>query len=840
MALSQDPMTFWRHLRAAHDAHMAGDDGKAREALLAACPQVASGSKELREKRMALLENAARVYKLEIDWPSFTSKARPPLPHESTSGSDTASSSTGKAPEKDKQIRLGPITAEGEPGISLVTCAMNRSENLIRALASWLPHAAITEIVIVDWSSDIPVRESLLAAGITDRRIRVIRVESEPRWILSYAFNIGFRVARCIQVLKVDADIVLGADFFAQNQLTPQHFIAGNWRNAEKGQEHVNGFFFAHKEDLAKVGGFNEFIKTYGWDDDDLYQRLVNIGIIRQDVAASTIHHLDHSDEERTGLDTGDEKPRSAREEITSSTIYLIRRNHFLSNVMPVWTRNETLLPVSGTVDDAGNMTLRRTGWEPAYVPETIEKDADHYAALELLSWRLGRRVLHLSREQLALLLERPLSRLGPLDVEVSLRSPTPHEPPPAGYLVVTLPKAALENHGQTVRILSQIDRTAASHGMEVVLSGGFSDLPEAIAKAGRGLVYVPEWERLGTLEPISPAQLKLGPDPLPADGDAAHYRLDLDDSLFTDAGADIFHTTGTQSPPLRRPRIMVSKPRFYIDAQHGLGNRMRAIGSAAAIAEKTDRELVIVWDPDHHCEGRFDDLFDYDGAVIEASFVKDAASEGCAVFNYMEIEEGAEKDAPISAPDSQDIYARSAYVLNSPHSDWESENRFLRSLTPIEAVRDLVASVRSPNDLSAHVRMEAGKGLDHNTYDDASNWTEEGHRLIHEWRAKSHFSHFMKRIDALIDEGRAERIFLAADLPETYDRFVEVYGSRVTYLPRPVYDRSSEQLIYALADALLLGRAELLLGSTWSSFSELAMRLSPQNLKVEMSGKDF
>ena len=80
----------------------------------------------------------------------------------------------------------------------------------------------------------------------------------------------------------------------------------------------------------------------------------------------------------------------------------------------------------------------------------------------------------------------------------------------------------------------------------------------------------------------------------------------------------------------------------------------------------------------------------------------------------------------------------------------------------------------------------------------------------------------------------------MAADKPETYDAFTETYGDRVAYLPRPVYDRSAEQLRYALADALLLGSAPLLLGSSWSSFSELAMRLSPHKAEIEMSGKDF
>ena len=56
----------------------------------------------------------------------------------------------------------------------------------------------------------------------------------------------------------------------------------------------------------------------------------------------------------------------------------------------------------------------------------------------------------------------------------------------------------------------------------------------------------------------------------------------------------------------------------------------------------------------------------------------------------------------------------------------------------------------------------------------------------------------------------------------------------------RSLFDRSKEQLYYALADAILLSRAPRLLGSTWSSFSELAMRLAPQKMVVEMSGTDF
>ena len=287
-------------------------------------------------------------------------------------------------------------------------------------------------------------------------------------------------------------------------------------------------------------------------------------------------------------------------------------------------------------------------------------------------------------------------------------------------------------------------------------------------------------------------------------------------------------------------PVAVIPKRKLYIDAQHGLGNRLRAIGSAAAIAEAADMELVIVWESDVHCECQFTDLFEYDGPVVRQSFVRDAAARGIDLYNYMPIEEGAAKSAAIRLDGTSDVYVRSAFVLNSPHSNWTSENRFLHRLTPVEAVRQLVASVRQPCDLAAHVRMEAGAGRDDNDYDRPENWREEDHRLIHEWRAKSHYSNFINRIDALMKDGGVDRLFLAADLPETYDVFKERYGRRLVCLPRSLYDRSLEQLRYALADAIILSRTKLLLCSTWSSFSELAMRLAQEEIKVEMSGEDF
>lgn len=125
-------------------------------------------------------------------------------------------------------------------------------------------------------------------------------------------------------------------------------------------------------------------------------------------------------------------------------------------------------------------------------------------------------------------------------------------------------------------------------------------------------------------------------------------------------------------------------------------------------------------------------------------------------------------------------------------------------------------------------------------SYDAPENWSQKGHEQLHYWREKSHYRHFISRMDQIIEEQPEVKFFLATDREQTYQMMRQRYGERILFLPRSQFDRSKDQIIYALADAILLSRCRSLLGSTWSSFTELAMRLSIGYERVEMSGHDF
>lgn len=187
------------------------------------------------------------------------------------------------------------------PGVALVSACMNREANLLKVLPSWLASAA-DEIILVDWSSREPLWPQL--AHIDDPRLKVLRIEGEPRWILTHAFNVGLRFASRERIYKLDADIELGDQFLDANGIQPGEFIRGFWKSAVDAgvadQKYVNGSFGAFKKDLREAGYYDERILTYGWDDSDLYHRLAHgLGLAGRLLRHGSLTHLPQAEATR-------------------------------------------------------------------------------------------------------------------------------------------------------------------------------------------------------------------------------------------------------------------------------------------------------------------------------------------------------------------------------------------------------------------------------------------------------------------------------------------------------------------------------------------------------------
>lgn len=213
---------------------------------------------------------------------------------------------------------------------------MNRHETLRNVLARWRAVSNVSEILIVDWSSNPPLRDVVEHVADGDPRVRLIRVDGEDQWILSRAYNLAVRSTSFDKIIRTDCDYTIGENFVnvhdlndhrdlpldhpmehilinghtvrqpqtVSPQLIQPRFFAGNYQHARNENEvHLNGAVYIKRADFLKVGGYDERIQTYGWDDEDLYTRLVEAGLVKNDINYDHVGHVPHGDSSRAQKD---------------------------------------------------------------------------------------------------------------------------------------------------------------------------------------------------------------------------------------------------------------------------------------------------------------------------------------------------------------------------------------------------------------------------------------------------------------------------------------------------------------------------------------------------------
>ncbi|HYD83135.1 MAG TPA: glycosyltransferase family 2 protein, partial [Opitutus sp.] len=267
---------------------------------------------------------------------------------------------------------------------TLVTACMNREQHLRKTLHSWLKLPQIAEVVIVDWSNNRPL-DSLRAV---DERVKIVRVEGEPRWILSYAYNVGVVHATQPLILKCDADCIPRPEVVA---CIPEAscFYAGNWRSGRPvGKPSVNGQTIFLKSHFEAVNGYSEVIRTYGRDDEDFYDRLIAAGFERREIAPDLLDFLDHSDAERTANQFDADSRLPIEKRIVRDLLYCEMRNYYLAQRMP-WGASQRRATFQEIGADDRLTVLRRDRASEIVIPGEIEREA-HLFALRFVTTQLA------------------------------------------------------------------------------------------------------------------------------------------------------------------------------------------------------------------------------------------------------------------------------------------------------------------------------------------------------------------------------------------------------------------------------------------------------------------
>ena len=176
-------------------------------------------------------------------------------------------------------------------GLSVITVCMNRQHHLQATAFRVAESVHHQEHLVLDWSSREPLRRDQLP---NDSRIRLERVEGESTWNLCRAYNVAAKLAHGDVLLKLDADCWPEHIDPALHLKTVSDVC---WFGS--GSDGRLGQFLMSRAAFEAVGGFNELLVGYGFDDKDLKARLKSFGFVIQLLPEASIGVIPHSIHER-------------------------------------------------------------------------------------------------------------------------------------------------------------------------------------------------------------------------------------------------------------------------------------------------------------------------------------------------------------------------------------------------------------------------------------------------------------------------------------------------------------------------------------------------------------
>ena len=196
--------------------------------------------------------------------------------------------------------------------LSIVTVCMNRRAHLLvsaQHVSGWPHHQ---EHLILDWSSDQPLTRAELPA---DPRIRLVRVDGERQWHLCRAYNLALRLARGDRLLKLDADC------WPEAMPSPDQLAAAGPVAAFcSGPDGRAGQWLLERRFVEQVGGFNEVLLGYGFDDKDFRARVEAQGVVVQRLPASALGVIAHSASLRVSS-SGEVSSPSAMQRVSADSL---------------------------------------------------------------------------------------------------------------------------------------------------------------------------------------------------------------------------------------------------------------------------------------------------------------------------------------------------------------------------------------------------------------------------------------------------------------------------------------------------------------------------------------
>ncbi len=173
--------------------------------------------------------------------------------------------------------------------LSFCTVCMNRVHHLKQTLPKNIEDSGAgndVDFVLLDYNSVDGLEEFVkteLSEHIRSGKLNYFKTTSPAFFNRSHSRNLAFKLAEGEIVCNVDADNFIGEGFaaFIRDEFRKDRaiFISAGDLNGAKAQSDVLGRIAVRKSDFLSIGGFDERMVYYGFEDYDLINRLSLSGL---------------------------------------------------------------------------------------------------------------------------------------------------------------------------------------------------------------------------------------------------------------------------------------------------------------------------------------------------------------------------------------------------------------------------------------------------------------------------------------------------------------------------------------------------------------------------------
>jgi hypothetical protein len=215
----------------------------------------------------------------------------------------------------------------------------------------------------------------------------------------------------------------------------------------------------------------------------------------------------------------------------------------------------------------------------------------------------------------------------------------------------------------------------------------------------------------------------------------------------------------------------------------------------------------------------------------------KELSNKNIKTYNYMEPEVGAVKYAKIVHDTEKHIHVKSAYVLSSDLITEAKLSSFLKSLVLSAPVLQIINSFPDMSKcIGVHVRNRSPK-TEINTRQ--NEYPPDGWQDLLKYRNTAKPDIFIRKIEDILNRVPNACFFVSADNEASKLAIQRKLGTdHIWILEGSCDDRTVTCLQKALAELYILGSTKRIIGSYWSSYSEVAGLLVGK--RPLYAGKDF